>query len=116
MRPQQSVTPELVDSRQTLRDYFLADEYTVISEMIAGAQLTQEERKAISARAAELVRSVRKNARSTIMEKFLAEYGLTTKECVALMCLAEALLRVPDNTTIHELIEDKITSGAWAFR
>ncbi|NMT64465.1 bifunctional proline dehydrogenase/L-glutamate gamma-semialdehyde dehydrogenase PutA [Marinobacter orientalis] len=113
MRPQQSVTPELVDSRQAIRDYYLADEYTVISEMIAGAQLTQEERKAISARAAELVRSVRKNARSTIMEKFLAEYGLTTKEGVALMCLAEALLRVPDSTTINDLIEDKITSGCW---
>lgn len=113
MRPQQSVTPELVDSRQSIREYYLADEYTVIQEMIAGAQLSRAEREAISARAADLVRSVRKNARSTIMEKFLAEYGLTTKEGVALMCLAEALLRVPDNTTIHELIEDKITSGAW---
>jgi len=113
MRPQQSQTPELVDSRQAIRDYYLADEHKVIHEMIAGAQLSQAERDAISARAAELVRSVRKNAKSTIMEKFLAEYGLTTKEGVALMCLAEALLRVPDNTTIHELIEDKITSGAW---
>lgn len=113
MRPQQSVTPELVDSRQAIRDYYLADEHKVIHEMIAGAQLTQAERDAISARAAELVRNVRKNAKSTIMEKFLAEYGLTTKEGVALMCLAEALLRVPDNTTIHALIEDKITSGAW---
>lgn len=113
MRPQQSVTPELVDSRQALRDYHLADEYTVISEMIAGAQLTEVERKAISARAAKLVRSVRENARSTIMEKFLAEYGLTTKEGVALMCLAEAMLRVPDSVTINELIEDKITSGSW---
>jgi RHH-type proline utilization regulon transcriptional repressor/proline dehydrogenase/delta 1-pyrroline-5-carboxylate dehydrogenase len=113
MRPQQSETPELVDSRQAIRDYYLADEYTVISEMIAGAQLTQEERKAISARAAELVRSVRKNAKSTLMEKFLAEYGLTTKEGVALMCLAEAMLRVPDSVTINDLIEDKITSGSW---
>ncbi|MCR8913442.1 bifunctional proline dehydrogenase/L-glutamate gamma-semialdehyde dehydrogenase PutA [Marinobacter panjinensis] len=113
MRPQQSETPELVDSRQAIRDYYLADEYTVISEMIAGAQLTEAERKAISARAAELVRNVRKNSKSTIMEKFLAEYGLTTQEGVALMCLAEAMLRVPDNVTINELIEDKITSGSW---
>lgn len=113
MRPQQSETPELVDSRQAIRDYILADEHKVIHEMIAGAQLSQAERDAISARAADLVRNVRKNAKSTIMEKFLAEYGLTTKEGVALMCLAEALLRVPDNTTIHELIEDKVTSGAW---
>ena len=113
MRPQQSQTPELVDSRQAIRDYYLADEHKVIHEMIAGAQLSQAERDAISARAAELVRSVRKNAKSTIMEKFMAEYAWTHKAVVALMCLAEALLRVPDNTTIHELIEDKITSGAW---
>ncbi|AOY86890.1 bifunctional proline dehydrogenase/L-glutamate gamma-semialdehyde dehydrogenase [Marinobacter salinus] len=113
MRPQQSQTPELVDSRQAIRDYYLADEHKVIHEMIAGAQLSQAEREAISARAANLVRGVRKNAKSTIMEKFLAEYGLTTKEGVALMCLAEALLRVPDSTTINDLIEDKITSGAW---
>ncbi len=113
MRPQQTVTPELFDSRQAIRDYYLADEHTVINELIAGAQLTQAERKAISARAAELVRSVRKSAKSTIMEKFLAEYGLTTKEGVALMCLAEAMLRVPDSMTINDLIEDKITSGSW---
>mgnify|MGYP003639436699 FL=1 len=113
MRPQQSETPTLVDSRQAIRNYYLADEHKVISEMIAGAQLTRAERDGISERAADLVRSVRKNAKSTIMEKFLAEYGLTTKEGVALMCLAEALLRVPDNMTIHELIEDKVTSGAW---
>ncbi|MEP5174997.1 proline dehydrogenase family protein, partial [Marinobacter alexandrii] len=113
MRPQQSETPTLVDSRQAIRDYYLADEHKVVHEMIAGAQLSPSEREAISARAADLVRSVRKNAKPTIMEKFLAEYGLTTKEGVALMCLAEALLRVPDSMTINDLIEDKITSGAW---
>lgn len=113
MRPLQSETPALVDSRQALRDYYLAFEHVVVHEMIAGAQLSPSESKAISARAAELVRGVRKNAKPTIMEKFLAEYGLTTKEGVALMCLAEAMLRVPDATTINDLIEDKITSGCW---
>ncbi|BES70141.1 bifunctional proline dehydrogenase/L-glutamate gamma-semialdehyde dehydrogenase PutA [Marinobacter nanhaiticus D15-8W] len=113
MKPQQSATPELTERRQAIRDYYLADEYKVIRELIAEAGLTQDERDAISARAADLVRDVRENAKPTIMEKFLAEYGLTTKEGVALMCLAEALLRVPDNTTIHALIEDKITSGNW---
>ena len=48
-----------------------------------------------------------------MMENFLAEYGLTTREGVALMCLAEALLRVPDAKTIDELIEDKISPGNW---
>ena len=113
MRLQQSETPAVVDSRQSTRDYYLAFEHVVVHEMIAGAQLSSSESKAISARAADLVRGVRKNAKPTIMEKFLAEYGLTTKEGVALMCLAEAMLRVPDAMTVNDLIEDKITSGCW---
>ena len=47
------------------------------------------------------------------MEVFLAEYGLSTDEGVALMCLAEALLRVPDADTIDALIEDKIAPSDW---
>ncbi|KPQ29547.1 MAG: proline dehydrogenase / delta 1-pyrroline-5-carboxylate dehydrogenase [Marinobacter excellens HL-55] len=113
MSPQQSVMPELGSIRKAIRDNYLADEVEVIHRLIAEAQLSDAERRAISVRAADLVRDVRNGARPTIMEKFLAEYGLTTKEGVALMCLAEALLRVPDNLTIHDLIEDKITSGNW---
>ncbi|MEC7816249.1 MAG: bifunctional proline dehydrogenase/L-glutamate gamma-semialdehyde dehydrogenase PutA [Pseudomonadota bacterium] len=113
MSLQQAVAPELNELRQAVRQNYLADEHEVIHRLIAEAGLSADERKAISARAAELVRDVRNSARPTIMEKFLAEYGLTTKEGVALMCLAEALLRVPDNLTIHDLIEDKITSGNW---
>ena len=48
-----------------------------------------------------------------LMEVFLAEYGLSTDEGVALMCLAEALLRVPDADTIDALIEDKIAPSDW---
>ena len=47
------------------------------------------------------------------MEVFLAEYGLSTEEGVALMCLAEALLRVPDADTMDALIEDKIAPSNW---
>ena len=47
------------------------------------------------------------------MESFLAEYGLSTEEGVGLMCLAEALLRVPDAETIDELIYDKIEPSNW---
>jgi len=47
------------------------------------------------------------------MEVFLAEYGLSTTEGVALMCLAEALLRVPDAKTMDDLIEDKLSTKSW---
>jgi hypothetical protein len=50
----------------------------------------------LSARAARLVEAIRGDSRPGLMEVFLAEYGLSTDEGVALMCLAEALLRVPD--------------------
>ena len=41
------------------------------------------------------------------------EYDLSSSEGIVLMCLAEALLRIPDNKTINDLIEDKIPSGKW---
>ncbi|GHA12818.1 bifunctional proline dehydrogenase/L-glutamate gamma-semialdehyde dehydrogenase PutA [Oceanisphaera arctica] len=104
----------MASSREQMRSNYLADEATVVKALAANAQVSPSERSSISARAIELVKDVRANSTPTIMEKFLAQYGLTTKEGVALMCMAEALLRVPDKSTIDELIEDKISSGNWA--
>ena len=59
------------------------------------------------------MREVRKRSSPSVMEAFLAEYGLSTDEGVGLMCLAEALLRVPDAETIDELIADKIEPSNW---
>jgi hypothetical protein len=103
----------MADCRQTIRSHYLAEETTVIKALVANASISSDVRRRISARPAELVRDVRANSTPTMMEKFLAQYGLTTKEGVALMCLAEALLRVPDKSTIDALIEDKISSGKW---
>ncbi|MBT26213.1 MAG: hypothetical protein CML60_07425, partial [Rhodobacteraceae bacterium] len=65
------------------------------------------------ARAVDFVRRIRSGNEVGLMEVFLSEYGLSTKEGIALMCLAEALLRVPDRETIDELIEDKIAPSEW---
>jgi len=99
--------------RQKIRRYNLEDESVVIRELIDNAALTDLQRTAISNMAAELVSKVRASGKPSMMENFLAEYGLTTREGVALMCLAEALLRVPDAKTIDDLIEDKISPGNW---
>lgn len=99
--------------RTAIRNNYLADEAAVINGLINNSGLSETERSAISANAADLVRKVRSESSPSMMEKFLAEYGLTTKEGVALMCLAEALLRVPDSLTIDALIEDKVVSGNW---
>ena len=82
--------------------------------MIENAALTRIDRDAIVASAVDLVRTTRASAGASIMQGFLVEYGLTTREGVALMCLAEALLRVPDTETIDALIEDKIGASDWA--
>ena len=86
----------------------------VLHRLIAEAALDDQARAAIAAHGADLVRAVRNDARPGLMEVFLAEYGLSTDEGIALMCLAEALLRVPDAPTIDALIEDKIAPGDWA--
>lgn len=101
-------------TRQQIRANYLADEYEVINGLIDEAALSDELRTSITSRAANLVRMVRHESSPTLIEKFLAEYGLTTDEGVALMCLAEALLRVPDSTTIQALIDDKLGPGDWS--
>ncbi|WP_417689372.1 bifunctional proline dehydrogenase/L-glutamate gamma-semialdehyde dehydrogenase PutA [Roseibium sp.] len=90
------------------------DETALLRELIAQASLPENEREVIVARAADLVRQIRRDQRQGLMEVFLAEYGLSTEEGIALMCLAEALLRVPDADTIDELIEDKILPHDWS--
>ena len=89
------------------------DEAALLDRLVAEAALSPEDRARISARAADLVRAIRDRTQPGLMEVFLAEYGLSTDEGIALMCLAEALLRVPDAETIDALIEDKIAPSDW---
>ena len=68
----------------------------------------------IDARASRLVAAIRSETGGLGgIEDFLREYSLSTKEGLALMVLAEALLRVPDSATADRLIEDKLSSGDW---
>jgi proline dehydrogenase len=101
------------DLRAAVRAATLAPERDRIAALKQSAALSEADRTAISTDAARLVESVRSSTEPTVMESFLAEYGLSTKEGIALMCLAEALLRVPDTPTIDALIEDKIVPGEW---
>jgi RHH-type transcriptional regulator, proline utilization regulon repressor / proline dehydrogenase / delta 1-pyrroline-5-carboxylate dehydrogenase len=91
----------------------LRPEGPALRDLLAEAALDAPARARISARAGALVDIIRARARPGLMETFLAEYGLSTDEGIALMCLAEALLRVPDAATIDALIEDKIAPSDW---
>jgi RHH-type proline utilization regulon transcriptional repressor/proline dehydrogenase/delta 1-pyrroline-5-carboxylate dehydrogenase len=97
----------------TITTEALADEATLLRQLTAEAALDAPARAAITAQGADLVTRIRASARPGLMEVFLAEYGLSTDEGIALMCLAEALLRVPDAETMDALIEDKIAPSDW---
>ncbi len=99
--------------KDRIRQDHLAPEADIIARLVGQAGLSRQDRETISRNAAQLVRTVRETTDPTMMESFLAEYGLSTREGIALMCLAEALLRVPDAGTIDALIEDKIVPGRW---
>ncbi|WP_299132009.1 bifunctional proline dehydrogenase/L-glutamate gamma-semialdehyde dehydrogenase PutA [uncultured Amaricoccus sp.] len=103
----------LGDPRAAIRDRTYADETALVRDLIGETRLDAAAREAIVARAAALVVKVRERSSPSVMEAFLAEYGLSTEEGVGLMCLAEALLRVPDAETIDELIADKIEPSNW---
>ncbi|TPL06389.1 bifunctional proline dehydrogenase/L-glutamate gamma-semialdehyde dehydrogenase PutA [Mesorhizobium sp. B2-4-14] len=100
--------------RQQIRANYLPDEDEALKRLAETTGLSAENRRAISARAADLVRAVRGSSDPRLMEVFLSAYGLSTKEGVALMCLAEALLRVPDTETMDDLIADKIAPHDWS--
>lgn len=92
-----------------------ADEREAVRQIDALAGLDAPARARVGQAAVALVEHARKARRSAgLMESFLQEFGLTNKEGLALMCLAEALLRVPDAKTADALIAEKLGSGAWA--
>lgn len=91
----------------------LRDEVALVADLIRAADLDSTARQRIVDAGADLVARIRGSAKPGLMEVFLAEYGLSTDEGVALMCLAEALLRVPDAETMDALIEDKIAPSDW---
>jgi RHH-type proline utilization regulon transcriptional repressor/proline dehydrogenase/delta 1-pyrroline-5-carboxylate dehydrogenase len=103
----------LSDHRTSIRKLARANEFEVLSQLRQTYQPEKAIRQTTNKRAIKLVENIRADGRPGLMEVFLAEYGLSTDEGVALMCLAEALLRVPDAETIDELIEDKISPSSW---
>ncbi len=103
----------MTDAWTVLDRHGLTDEAALVTRLLAEADLSPEARTRITASGADLVRRIRGSAKPGLMEVFLAEYGLSTDEGIALMCLAEALLRVPDAETMDALIEDKIAPSDW---
>lgn len=99
----------------SLDDGKYRDEAAVIADLLAAQPLSGEDRAAVRAEAEALVRGARRSVRKQgVVESFLQEFSLGTREGLALMCLAEALLRTPDDDTRDKLIAEKIGSADWA--
>ncbi|MNS24274.1 Bifunctional protein PutA [compost metagenome] len=91
------------------------DERAVVAELLAEPGLTTAERADVFRDAVALVDQARASQKKQgVVESFLQEFSLGTREGLALMCLAEALLRTPDADTRDRLIAEKIGSADWA--
>ncbi len=100
--------------RGSINQAYRVDELSLITELCEKAALSQIQLEAIRTNATRLVEAVRSGRKKNMgIDSFLTEYALSSDEGIALMCLAEALLRVPDNETIDNLIKDKLAGGDW---
>jgi len=104
----------LTDLRHQLRAATHGKEPEVVDQLLREARLDESARSAIQEQAIALVERCRgQSHKAGTLDAFLQEFGLSNKEGIALMCLAEALLRVPDEATADRLIAEKIRTGDW---
>jgi RHH-type proline utilization regulon transcriptional repressor/proline dehydrogenase/delta 1-pyrroline-5-carboxylate dehydrogenase len=106
--------PEPTPLRAQLRAAIRADETELVRRLAEEARFAPAALDRIAERARELVLEVRQKRRAQGgIDAFMNEFELSSREGVVLMCLAEALLRVPDAETVDKLIKDKIAEADW---
>lgn len=100
--------------RQRIRDHYRIDESVAIDQILPIAEVNPRARSRAWERARKMVLKIRREQEGHGgVDALLNEYSLSTAEGVVLMCLAEALLRVPDEETQDALIRDKLSQGKW---
>ena len=104
--------PPVVDGKITA--HYLADEAAAVEELAAAASLPAEQAARVRRNAGELVAAIRRRQQGEGgVDALLRAYDLSSGEGIVLMCLAEALLRIPDADTADRLIADKLGSADW---
>ena len=106
--------PERSELRRAVSAAYRTDETACVEQLMAAAEFPEDARQRIAQRAEDLVKKVRLKPKEGGVEALMYEYELSSHEGIVLMCLAEALLRVPDAATVDRLINDKITSADWS--
>jgi len=102
----------LVDASVSSR--YLAEESETVRLLLDHARLDRQETQRVTALAVKLVKAMRRNRQSAGgLDAFMSEYDLSSAEGTVLMCLAEALLRIPDAETADRLIADKLGDADW---
>ena len=104
---------EQSELRRAITAAYRRPETECLPPLVAAARVTERERYDIRSTARTLIEALRAKHKGTGVEGLVQEYSLSSQEGVALMCLAEALLRIPDTDTRDALIRDKIAEGDW---
>ena len=110
--PERAAAPKPID-RSELRRAYRPDEDELVRKRLGEARLSTRQEGEASATARALVKGVRAHKPSGV-DAFLHAYDLGSDEGIAMMCLAEALLRIPDAHTADELIADKLAGPDWS--
>ena len=109
-----SLSGDITPARARITAAWLRDETEAVNDLLAQASLPPVERERIIDVAADLVSRVRLRAKDqSVVESFMRQYDLSSEEGVLLMCVAEALLRIPDKATADKLIKDKLGDANW---
>ena len=107
--------PDLNDLRQAIRHPKFAPEQEAIDRLLTSPPYDDDAARLIEEEAARIIAAMRGDrAQRPMLDRFLSEYGLSDQEGIALMCLAESLLRIPDRGTADRLIADKVGGAAWS--
>ena len=99
---------------KNISQYHHVDEKLLV-EQLYDLAFTDDERPLVRKTAEGIIQQVRDTHHSAFfdLEKLLQEYSLSDEDGVTLMCLAEALLRIPDDATVDSLIKDKLSDKEW---
>ncbi|HEX5419425.1 MAG TPA: bifunctional proline dehydrogenase/L-glutamate gamma-semialdehyde dehydrogenase PutA, partial [Gammaproteobacteria bacterium] len=104
-----------ISGGEEITGHYLADETRTVKFLLDQARLPRSRADAIQREARKLVEAIRRRHRSSVgLDAFLGEYDLSSSEGIVLMCLAEALLRIPDAETADKLIAEKLGEANWA--
>ncbi|SER15732.1 L-proline dehydrogenase /delta-1-pyrroline-5-carboxylate dehydrogenase [Solimonas aquatica] len=109
-----SALPAREALRGAISAQYLADENQMLQRLLPLARLEAPQAQRVAAQAADWVRQLRaQRERGSALDAFMRQYDLSSEAGVMLMCLAEALLRIPDDDTAEKLIADKLGGASW---